>query len=379
MRGYGKILSLKVPFVDLLRENEKLKRVLLEEFEVGLTESNFILGPSLDEFEDKFADFVGSKYVIGVANGTDAIEIALRAHELPAGSTAVVPAMTFAASAIGVVRAGLKPVFVDVDEKYGLIDIDLTEDLLKRGAKVVIAVHLYGQAANVNKINEFAELYNAIVIGDASQAHGAQSMGQKLGVTNSTSTYSFYPTKNLGALGDAGAIATNDAHIAEKCISIRNYGSSKKYFHESYGFNSRLDEIQAKFLSAKLNELNVTNALRREAAAFYLRELSNIKNLTLPSTAEFNEHVWHLFPIRHKNRDLLAEKLNDLGIGTAIHYPVALPDQGVYAGSEYFYSKNSWARDWAQNELSLPMHPYLTQQELLHVVESVKQVCSELD
>ena len=372
-------MSLKVPFVDLSRENERVKKVLLEEFEAGLVESNFILGPSVGEFEDKFADFVGSNYVIGVANGTDAIEIALRAYELPAGSTAVVPAMTFAASAIGVVRAGLKPVFVDVDEKYGLIDLDLTEDQLKKGAKAVIAVHLYGQAANIKKLNELAEFYSAIVIGDAAQAHGALAAGQKLGELNSTSTYSFYPTKNLGALGDAGAIATNDKHIAERCISIRNYGSSKKYYQESYGFNSRLDEIQAKFLSAKLNELNITNTLRREVAAFYLRELSNINNLTLPSTAEFNEHVWHLFPIRHKNRDLLAEKLSDLGIGTAIHYPVALPDQGVYAGSEYLYSKNSWAREWAQNELSLPMHPYLNQQELTHVVESVRQVCSEIN
>lgn len=369
----------RVPFVDLTRENEILRSAFSQDLESSLTESNFVLGSSLKEFEEMFANFVGSKYVIGVANGTDAIEIALRAHEIPKGSRVVVPAMTFAASAIGVSRAGMTPVFVDVDEDYGLIDIDLTEDQLKKGAKAIVAVHLYGQASQLKILNQLAETYGAIVMSDAAQAHGAMVDGKKLGEISVTSTYSFYPTKNLGALGDGGAIATSDQKVASRCASIRNYGSTKKYFHEGFGFNSRLDELQAKFLIAKLGNLEHTNELRRRVADYYLKELNEVEEINLPKVAASNEHVWHLFPIRYKKRDELLDKLASFGVGTAIHYPLALPDQEIYREHEYYYSKSSWARAWANEELSLPMHPYLTETEMKTVVEAVKQSCSDLN
>lgn len=371
-------MKLNVPFVDLTRTNRELSRVLVKEFKQGLSEANFILGSKLIEFEKKFAEFVGSNYVIGVGNGTDAIEIALRAYELPVGSRIIVPAMTFSASAIGVVRAGHVPVFVDVDEKYGLIDLDITEELLKKGAKGVIAVHLYGQAADLVKVNELAQIYGAIVIGDAAQAHGALTGGKKLGELSETSVYSFYPTKNLGALGDGGAIATNNLRIAKKCSSIRNYGSTIKYFHEDYGFNSRLDDLQARFLIAKLINLSNVNKEREKIANLYIENFSGVRDIVLPKVAKFNYHVWHLFPIRHKRRKLLADKLNERGIGTAIHYPVALPDQKIFSKAEYIFSKISVARVWAEEELSLPLQPYLRKEELIHVWEAVIKSCEEI-
>jgi dTDP-3-amino-3,4,6-trideoxy-alpha-D-glucose transaminase len=366
-----------VPFADISRENMVLVNQLKFEFGEMISQSNFILGPALDNFEKKFAEYVGSKYVIGVGNGTDAIEIALRSYGLPERSKVIVPAMTFAASAIGVMRAELTPVFVDVDEYTSLLDLNITEDMLKRGAKAIIAVHLYGQPADIENLNTLCEKYGAILIADAAQAHGAKINGKRLGECNETSTYSFYPTKNLGAFGDGGAIATNSNEVEERCKKLRNYGSATKYFHNEFGFNSRLDEIQAKFLTLKLENLDESNFRREQIAFRYLEGLAECESIQLPKIEEFNTHVWHLFPIKSAKRNAFQDQLTGMGITTAIHYPISLPDQIAFNNFEYYFSGNSNSRLWAEQQLSLPMFPNLSEVEVKRVIDCIKQISKD--
>jgi dTDP-4-amino-4,6-dideoxygalactose transaminase len=255
-----------------------------------------------------------------------------------------------------------------------LLDLNITEDILKKGAKAVVAVHLYGQPANLLDLKKLCERYGALLLADAAQAHGSRINDIQLGKLNETSTYSFYPTKNLGALGDGGAIATNSKKVAKNCESIRNYGSAKKYHHDEYGFNSRLDDIQAKFLKLKLQNLEHNNLERNEIANKYIYEFNEIDELILPKAKEKYSHVWHLFAIRHSNRDQLQKALTEQKINTAIHYPTALPDQPAFRGSEYHYCEKSQARIWASQELSLPMFSGMTQSEVDEVVASIKSI-----
>jgi dTDP-4-amino-4,6-dideoxygalactose transaminase len=358
-----------VPLVDLGRQHADLAAEIDEAVRRVIADSSFVLGPYVEAFESAFAAFSGVRHCVGVANGTDALELALRAVGVGAGDEVILPAHTFIASAVAVVRAGATPVLVDVDERSLLLDTTKVAAALSPRTKAVMPVHLYGQAAPVELL-DLPE--HVVVVGDAAQAQGACRNGRPVAALATVSGTSFYPGKNIGALGDAGAVLTDDADVAERLRGLRNYGSPLKYHHPVLGFNSRLDALQAAVLSVKLRHLARWNDARRAAAAVYGELLADLHGVTRPHVIPGNEHVWHLYTIRVHNRDDVLQKLNHRGIGAGIHYPRPIHLQGAFASLGHQRGAFPVAEAACDELVSLPLYPEITSAQQAAVVAALR-------
>jgi len=326
------------------------------------------------EFEQAFAGFVGVRHCIGVANGTDAIELALRALGIGPGDEVVVPANTFIATALAVVRAGARPIFVDCDPDHLLIDVDQAERAIGPRTRALLPVHLYGQMAPVERLAAIAQAAGIALVEDAAQAHGARRLGRAAGSTGVVSGTSFYPAKNLGAYGDGGAVLTDSDAVAEKVRALRNYGGTRKYHHPELGFNSRLDTLQAVVLSAKLTRLAAWNDARRVAARRYDELLAGLLAVGRPATLPGNEHVWHLYVVRVPRRDEVLRRLNEAGIGAGVHYPMPVHLQGAFAHLGHRAGEFPVAEAAAAEILSLPLYPGITLEQQRQVVAALAAV-----
>lgn len=330
----------------------------------------YILGREVEMFENQFADYCNVKHCIGVGNGLDALHMILRGYDIGSGDEVIVPANTYIATVLAINYSGATPVFVEPDERTYNINPALIEKAITPKTKAILCVHLYGQPADMEPIVAIAAKYNLKVIEDAAQAHGAMYKMEKVGNLGDAAGFSFYPSKNLGALGDGGCVTTNDATLAERIKSLRNYGSVKKAYNAYKGFNTRLDEIQAAVLRVKLDYLDMWNLERRKIAMFYLEGLKNT-NLTLPFVPDFTEPVWHLFVIRSLNRDKIQLKLNSANIGTLIHYPLPPHLQEAYKDMNLTKGSFPITENIANQILSLPIWVGLAEDELRQIVDII--------
>ena len=361
-----------IPLVDLSAQHAAVADDVAEGWREVLESTAFIGGPQVAAFEREYADFVGVPHCVGTANGTDAIEIALRALGVGHGDECILPANTFIATAEAVSRAGATPVLVDcADDDTYLIDTDAVEAAVTPRTAALIPVHLYGQAAPVERLLPLARRIGARVVEDAAQSQGACRNGRSAGALGDVAATSFYPGKNLGAYGDAGAALTGSADVAARMRMTRDHGSPAKYQHEVVGFNSRLDTLQAVVLSAKLRRLAAWNAARRAVASRYDEMLGGCDAIIRPRTLEGNEHVWHLYTVRVPDRDRVLNELHAAGIGVGIHYPVPIHLTPAFAGLGYAPGAFPVAERTAEELLSLPLFPEIT-------VEQQQRVASAL-
>ena len=365
---------MNVPFFDIGPTHAAIAGALDAVWRATLESRQFILGERVAAFESEFAAYCMADHGIGVANGLDALTLILEGLGIGAGDEVIVPAHTFIATWLGVTRAGARPIPVDCLDGTGNIDPALVPAAITSRTKALIAVHLYGVPAEMAPLQELAAKHNFNLIEDAAQAHGARYRGQKTGSLGIAAGFSFYPTKNLGALGDGGAVVTNDSALAKRIRLIRNYGSEQKYEHQIAGCNSRLDELQAAILSVKLRGLDDLNAVRRRIAARYMSALSGVPGLDLPAVTDGAEPVWHLFPIRVAARDRLAEALTAAGVQTMVHYPVPPHLQPAYAARSYRAGQFPVAEIIARTTLSLPIWPGLSDAQIDHVCDAIRQL-----
>ncbi len=363
---------MKVPFVDFKREYEQIQTEIDQAIHAVLLEGNFILGHNVDEFEQEFAKYLGSRNFVTCANGTDALFLALKALNIGPGDEVIVPSFTYIASAFVATYNGAVPVLVDVREDSHSIDYGKIEEKITSRTKAIIPVHLYGNPVDMDPILEIAQKYNLPVVEDAAQAHGAVYKGEKAGSIGTIGCFSFYPTKNLGAYGDGGGIATNDDEIAHRLRLLRNYGQEKKYYSLSIGFNSRLDELQASILRVKLQYLDQWNKEKRTVAEKY-RELLKDVPVIIPKETDNAESVYHLFTVQTEKRDQLLQYLLDHNIASLIHYPVPVHMQKTYAHLGYNKNDLPISEKIADTTLSLPMFPAITDTEQEYVVENIRK------
>lgn len=364
-----------VPLVDLSAQHHEIADEVRRGFDDVFENSAFILGPAVREFEVEFARFSGVEHCVGVANGSDALELALRAIGVGAGDEVILPANTFIATALAVLRAGARPVLVDADPTHHLIDTDQVERAVGDRTRAIVAVHLYGQLANMERLQQIAADAGVSLVEDAAQCQGATRNGRAAGSFGVAAATSFYPAKNLGAYGDAGAILTNQGAIAARLRCLRSYGGEQKYQHPEVGFNSRLDTLQAIVLLAKLKRLADWNEQRRQAAAHYAALLAEVENVGLPETLDGNEHVWHVYVVRVPERDRVVSELNAAGIEASIHYPVPIHLQGALSPLGYRPGDFPISEQSAREILSLPLFPGITGEQQQRVVE---QLCKAL-
>jgi dTDP-4-amino-4,6-dideoxygalactose transaminase len=401
---------MKIPFNDFAAPYQELKAELDEAYKCFMQSGWYILGKEVEAFEQEYAAYCGTKFCVGVGNCLDAMHLVLRAWNIGSGDEVIVPSNTYIATWLAVSHAGATPVPVEPDPRTYNLDPALIEAAITPRTKAILPVHLYGQSADMDPILEIARRHGLKVLEDAAQAQGAKYKGRCTGSLGDAAGHSFYPTKNLGAFGDGGAVTTNDPELADCIRKLRNYGSKKRYYNEIIGYNSRLDELQAAFLRVKLRHLDEWNQRRQKIAAIYLdglkSEIGNRKSeITLPFVPKWAEPVWHLFVIRHPQRDLLQQKLTEAGIGTLIHYPVPPHRSGAYAKSKSESRKQKaeigslsssnpvapfqlsafpisalknglWqlpiAEQLANTVLSLPISPHLKEPHALSVSEVVK-------
>ncbi|MCS7481296.1 DegT/DnrJ/EryC1/StrS family aminotransferase [Umezawaea endophytica] len=358
-----------IPLVDLAAQHASVADEVAEGWAAVLAKTAFIGGPQVAAFEQEFASYVGVDHCVGVGNGTDALEFALRAAGVGAGDECVLPANTFIATAEAVVRAGAVPVLVDCVADTGLIDVDALAGVVSERTAAIIPVHLYGQAAQIELIHPVAESVGAVVVEDAAQSQGARRNGVTTGALGHIAATSFYPGKNLGAYGDAGAVLTGDARLAERVRLLREHGSPSKYVHTEIGFNSRLDTVQAVVLSAKLRRLEDGNSARRQAAFRYGKLLEELPGVVTPVVAEGNEPVWHLYVVRVADRDRVLAELNAAGIGAGVHYPVPVHLTGSFAPLGHTRGDFPVSELLAGEILSLPLFPEITPAQQERVVD----------
>jgi len=358
---------MKIPFLNLEPMHTQIKDEIIESFKKIYDRNWFILGQSVEDFEKEFAKYCNTDYCISCGNGLDALSIILRGYDIGEGDEVIVPSHTYIATALAVSYVGAKVVFVEPDIKTFNIDANKIEAAITKKTKAIIAVHLYGRPAEIDKIKALCEKYNLKLIEDAAQAHGAIYNGKRTGNLGDAAGFSFYPGKNLGALGDGGAIVTNDNALAEKVRAIRNYGSIIKYHNEYKGINSRLDEMQAEFLRIKLKYLDMWNAHRQKIAKLYLERINNSK-IILPYINSVDESIWHVFPLRTEYRDDLINYLNNNGISTLIHYPIPIHLQMAYKDLGYKIGDFPVAETISKTVLSLPMWYGISEDEINYVI-----------
>lgn len=358
-----------IPFVDLTRQHQQIRAELSQAIEEVVQSGWFILGPQVEAFEQEFARYSDASHCVGVGNGLDAIQLLLRAYGIGAGDEVIVPSNTFIATWLAVSDVGATPVAVEPAPRTHNIDPSAIEQAITPRTRCIIPVHLYGQPADMDPINEIAARHKLVVIEDNAQAQGALYKGRKTGSLGHAAATSFYPGKNLGALGDGGAIVTNDAQIADRVRVLRNYGSKQKYVHLEKGENSRLDEIQAAVLRVKLRQLDAWNAQRRAIAAMYTEQLAG-SAVTTPFVPDWAEPVWHLYVIESSKRDGLQTHLAQHGVQTVIHYPIPPHRQACYAPT-HAALHYPIAEAKAGAALSLPLFPGMNEVEVRQVAQAV--------
>ena len=363
-----------IPFLDLKSPYVELKNELDAAYRRVMESGWYILGKEVEAFEAEFAAYCEVKHCIGVGNGLDALHLILRAMKIGPGDEVIVPSNTYIATWLAVSYSGATPVPVEPDERTYNINPGLIDAAITKKTKAILPVHLYGQPADMDPINALAQKYELRVIEDAAQAHGACYKGRRTGGLGDAAGFSFYPGKNLGALGDGGAVVTNDDKLANRVRVLRNYGSKIKYHNEIKGYNSRLDELQAAFLRVKLQRLGEWNDRRRAVAREYLQNLAAAPGLILPSVPDWAEPVWHLFVVRHRRRDVLQKKLAESGIDTLIHYPIPPHGSGAYV-LEFAGVACPLAERFADTVLSLPIGPHLDKPEQSGVINAILQAC----
>ncbi len=384
-----------IPFLDLVTPHEELKEELCGVFRAALGGASFIGGPMVEEFEREFAEFCDSPYCVGVANGTDALRFALIASGIKPGDIVITVPNTFIATAEAISQAGAQPDFVDVEERTYNMDPERLQDYLenecyfdtaarktyhrrtRRPVTAIVPVHLYGQMAAMDDILELANQYNLMVVEDACQAHGAEYFSakencwKKAGSMGKAAAFSFYPGKNLGACGEAGAVTTGDQDVAQKIRMLRDHGQAQKYYHDVEGYNGRLDAIQAGFLRIKLRHLAAWNEKRRESARRYRQLLAGVDSIWLPYEPSWSKPVYHLYVVRLQNRELVQKRLGAAGIGTGIHYPIPLHQQKAYRDLYYKDGDFPVVETVAKEILSLPMYPGLGHAQQLEIAEQL--------
>ncbi len=360
-----------IKFLDLKKQYEDIKEEVDQAITNVLSETAFIGGKYVAQFEKEFANYQEAEYCVGVGNGTDALEIAIESLDLPKGSEIIVPANSFIASSEAITRSGHKVVFCDCDEHNYTISIPSIKSKITTNTKAIMAVHLYGHPCDMDKILSIAKEHDLKVIEDCAQAHGAKYKGKKVGAIGDIGTFSFYPGKNLGAYGDGGAIVTNNEVLAKKCKMIANHGRIEKYNHEFEGRNSRLDGLQAAILSVKLKHLDKWTDARIDVANYYLESLKDITEIVLPKREIWAKQVYHLFVIRTKKRDELQRYLKEHNISSGIHYPIALPKLKAYIYSAQS-GENFFANQSDNELLSLPIGDHLSKDNLKKIINTIR-------
>lgn len=366
-----------IPFLDLKAPHDELRDELREAFERVLDSGWYILGNEVVQFEKEFADYCESAHCVGVGNGLDALHLILRAYDIGEGDEVIVPSNTYIATWLAASYAGATPVPVEPDERTYNIDPSRIEAAITSRTKAIIVVHLYGQPADMDAINSIAKKYDLRVIEDAAQAHGARYKGRRVGSLSDAAGFSFYPGKNLGAIGDGGAVTTNDAELAERIAVLRNYGSRVKYYNEVKGYNSRLDELQAAFLRVKLKKLDEWNNRRNDIAQRYLNELER-SGIVLPFLPEWADPVWHLFVVQSLNRDALQRRLTDAGIGTMIHYPIPPHLSSAYKDLHFENHQCAIAQSLSDKVLSIPIGPHMQVADVATVIRVINKASASL-
>lgn len=359
-----------VPFNDLTRIHNPIEEKIIEKFSKIVKKNSFVLNKEVEEFENMFSEFSNSKYTIGCANGTDAIELILRSLEIGFGDEVIIPTNSYIATAYAVSRTGAKPVFVDNDEFY-LINTNQIQKKISKKTKAIIAVNLYGQKADLKTLAQISKQNSIYLIEDSAQSHGANNVEFSSNYSIGAA-YSFYPGKNLGAWGDGGAVTTNNMKLYKKMKLIRNQGSIEKYIHPELGFNSRLQPLQGVVLSEKIKKLAYWNKLRNDIADIYFDKLKNIESIALPKVMDGNSHVWHLFVIRTKNRDKILNEFGSHKVEFGIHYPIPIHRQKAYKNHKQFNEKIKNADNYRDKLLSLPIFPHMRIEEINRVVSVLK-------
>lgn len=360
----------KVAFVDLYQQHQAIEEELVQVFRRVLRKSSFILGPEVVAFEKEFAAYVGASDCIAVNNGTTALQLVLAGLGIGPGDEVITVANTFIATAEAISAVGARPVFVDVDPVSYTMDPQLVEAAITPNTKALLPVHLYGQTADVDALLEIARRHNIHLVEDACQAHGATYKGRKAGSLGVAGCFSFYPGKNLGCLGEGGAVVTSNPELAQRMRMLRDHGSVKKYEHSLPGYNFRLEGLQGGFLSVKLRHLDRWNSRRREVAKLY-HELLSETSLGLPAEMGWGEHVYHLYVIQADDREALRQALNAAGIECGLHYPVPLHLQAAYADLGYEKGSFPVSEHLSSHILSLPMHPFITDEEVKRVASAL--------
>lgn len=356
-----------IPFLNLQTQHKKMQKQLIDAFKQTLNDGVYILGKQVLLFEKEFANYLNIPHAIGVASGTDALLLALRALHIGAGDEVIVPANAYP-TVFAVALSGAKIKLVDVDYRTHTLDPLKLKDVITQKTKAIVVVHLYGQAAEMDSILAFAKQHNIEVIEDAAQAHGTEFAGKKVGTLGTIGCFSFYPTKNLGALGDGGMVVTKNARLAENIRQLRMYGEKSRYNSVVIGFNSRLDELQAAILRVKLKTLDLDNKRRRRIATEYIKKLKNL-NVVLPEYSDIKQHNFHIFAIKTKSRKKLQEFLTQQGVETSIHYPVPIHRVNSFKSLGYSFSEFPVASTLSKEILSLPCYPSLS-------LKDVKKICN---
>lgn len=364
-----------IKFIDLKREfqeiSEEVKEVVNEVLESGW----YILGENVKQFEKEFSNYVGTKYAVGVNSGTDAIMLSLMALGVSRGDEVITVSHTATATVSAISMIGAKPVFVDIEEDTMLMDVSQVESKITERTRAIVPVHLYGHPVDIDPLIEISEKYGVPIVEDCAQAHGAEYKGKKVGSIGDLGAFSFYPTKNMGAYGDAGIVVTNNKDLYEKLIMLREYGWRKRFNAEMQGVNSRLDEIQAAILRVKLKYLDEWNERRRKIARLYNELLENSDIIT-PTEKEYAKHVYHLYVIKYKDRDKLQEYLLKNGVQTLIHYPIPVHKQKAYISLRYSLPITEKI---CGEVLSLPIHPFLCREEIKEICKLCKKVVGRYD
>lgn len=361
-----------IPFVSFKYLENEIRNELDSAYQRVIDSSWYIDGNEKKQFEREFASFIGVEYCVGCGNGLDALTLALKALGIGIGDEVIVPANTFIATALAVSYSGARPILVDADLTTFNIDVSKIEEAITERTRAIIPVHLYGLPANMDKIIELAEKYNLLIVEDCAQSHGARYKGKVVGSFGVVAGFSFYPGKNLGALGDAGAVVTNEEALAEKIRALGNYGAEQKYVHKYQGLNSRLDELQAAFLRVKLKYMDKMYLERKRVAQRYLCGIQN-ERIDLPQIPEKYDHVWHVFAIRCKERDKLQRYLSEKGIKTNIHYPIPIHMQSAYQELGYREGQFPVAEEISRTELSLPLYYGMKAEEIDYVIGCINE------
>ena len=361
-----------VPFLDLKAHHDSMRGELETAIREVMDSNAFAGGPFVAKFEQDFATYCGAADAIGVGNGTDALWLSMLALGIGAGDEVITVPMTFMATAEAISHCGAKPVFVDIDERTYTLDPDLLERAINPRTKAIIPVHLFGQAADMDAILEIARRRGLPVIEDACQAHGAEYRGRKAGSIGTAGCFSFYPGKNLGALGEAGAVVTNNEELRNKIQMLRDHGQAKKYHHALIGWNARMDGIQGAALRVKLKHLDRANEARRANARFYDQHLADVEEVILPTEAEYARHVYHLYVVRMQDRDRVLQAMANRGIACGIHYPIPVHLQEAYRFLGHRKGSFPVAERCAEEFLSLPMYPELSTTQMGAVVHELK-------